>query len=182
MWCTPVVAVLPVQWIVNILPASWIPPAVRVKVPHFSCTAYAQMALHGYSMRESVTKAAQLAQRHRQRMAACSGAAHAVLVPAQVGYPCWLLACTCMKCCDQSSSGGAVPRGRVWQLAEALHPLHRLPACWHSRLCWIRHRVQLAARLSPGCAVACRDVHGAVLTPGEGSAAQMAVHAAGGNH
>ena len=72
------------QWVVNILPASWIPPAVRVKVPHFSCTAYAQMALHGYSMGESVTKAAQLAQRHRQRMAACSGAAHAVLVPAQV--------------------------------------------------------------------------------------------------
>ena len=51
---------------------------------HFSCTAYAQMAQHGYSMGESVTKAAQLAARHRQRMAACSGASHAVLVPAQV--------------------------------------------------------------------------------------------------
>ena len=73
------------QAVLALLPSSrCLPEGMKATASHFSSDAYVQMALHGYSLRLSVTTASQLLHRHHRRMRDCQGAAHAAVLPGKV--------------------------------------------------------------------------------------------------
>ncbi len=77
------------QAVVAILPSSkCLPEGVKATCSHFSSDAYVQMALHGYSLRQSFTTACQLLHRHKRRMRDCQGSACTAVLPGKVSSVC----------------------------------------------------------------------------------------------
>ena len=73
------------QAVTALLPSSkCIPEGLKARLRHFNSTAYPQMALHGYSLHQSLKTASQLLQRHQRRMRDCEGAARAAVMPGKV--------------------------------------------------------------------------------------------------
>ena len=81
------------QAVVAILPSSkCLPEGVKATCSHFSSDAYVQMALHGYSLRQSFTTACQLLHRHKRRMRDCQGSACTAVLPGKVSSICHVTA------------------------------------------------------------------------------------------
>ena len=88
------------QAVLALLPSSrCLPEGMKATASHFSSDAYVQMALHGYSLRLSVTTASQLLHRHHRRMRDCQGAAHAAILPGKVSN----CGCDCSSYCHCDS-------------------------------------------------------------------------------